>query len=104
MGPILSASDRQARDDNIMSHMFGMAELLLRICGRPVTNDKIEALTNHYRLVDSVTSICKTGLAFSEHMDDDEPSSDEAMDDVEEDDPVDEVNALMVFDCGDDEV
>lgn len=86
-----------------MSHMFGMAKLLLRICGRPVISDKIEALADHYRLVDSATSMCKTGLAFSEHMDDDEPTTDEAMEDVEDDDLVDELNALMVFDCGDNE-
>lgn len=47
--------------------------------------------------------MCKTGLAFSESVDDDEPTADEAMDDEEDEDIVDEANALMVFDRSDDE-
>ena len=41
--------------------------------------------------------------AFSEPVDDYEPTIDKAMDNEEDDDIVDESNALVVFDRGDDE-
>ncbi|KAH0761116.1 hypothetical protein KY290_017189 [Solanum tuberosum] len=72
-GTVLSAQERQARDDSVMARMFAF--------------------------------LCKTGPAFVDPLDDDEPTVDEAMDDEEEAvDAVDEANALMVFDGGDDEV
>jgi len=102
-GPILSAQERQARDDSVMARMFGMAELQLRIGGRPVTDAEMETMAERYPLTESATFLCRTGPAFLEPLDDDEATADEAMDD-EEDDAVDEeANALMVFDHGDDE-
>ncbi|KAG5600906.1 hypothetical protein H5410_032276 [Solanum commersonii] len=41
---VLSAQERQPRDDSVMARMFGMAELQLRIDGRPVTDDEMESM------------------------------------------------------------
>uniref|UniRef100_M1DXM9 Putative plant transposon protein domain-containing protein n=1 Tax=Solanum tuberosum TaxID=4113 RepID=M1DXM9_SOLTU len=102
-GHVLSSQERQARDDSVMTRMFGMAELQLRIGDRHVTNDEMETMTERYPLTESAAFLCKTGPAFLEHLDDDEATVNEAMDD-EEDDVVDgEENALMVFDGSDDE-
>ncbi|KAH0669774.1 hypothetical protein KY285_023929 [Solanum tuberosum] len=102
-GPVMSALERQARDDSVMARMFGMAELQLRIGGRPVTDADMEIMAEHYPLSESAAFLCKTGPAFLEPLDDDEATADEATDD-EEDDVVDEeTNAFMVFDGGDDE-
>ncbi|KAH0765020.1 hypothetical protein KY285_000891 [Solanum tuberosum] len=91
-GHILSAQERQARDDSVMARMFGMAELQLRISGRRVTDAEMETMAERYPLTESATFLCRTGPAFLEPLDD------------EEDNVVDEeVNALMVFDHGDDE-
>ncbi|KAG5580894.1 hypothetical protein H5410_051521 [Solanum commersonii] len=58
-GLVLSSQERQTRDDSVMARMFGMAEF--------------------------ATFLCKTGPAFSEPLNDDEATADEAMDDDEED-------------------
>ncbi|KAH0717181.1 hypothetical protein KY285_013212 [Solanum tuberosum] len=98
-------TERQARDDNVMARMFDMVELQLRIGGRPVTDAEMETMAERYPLSESATFLCKTGPAFVEPLDDDKPTADKAMDDEEEAvDAADEVNALMVFDGGDDEV
>ncbi|KAG5594110.1 hypothetical protein H5410_035342 [Solanum commersonii] len=47
-GPVLSVPDKQNRDDSIMACMFDMAELQLRIRGRPVTNDEMKTLADRY--------------------------------------------------------
>uniref|UniRef100_M1DGA8 Uncharacterized protein n=1 Tax=Solanum tuberosum TaxID=4113 RepID=M1DGA8_SOLTU len=100
---VLSAQERQSRDDNVMARMFGMAKLQLQIGGRPITDAEIETMAERYPLTKSAAFLCRTGPAFLESLDDDEATADEAMDD-EDDDVVDEeVNALMVFDHGDDE-
>ncbi|KAH0729888.1 hypothetical protein KY289_001076 [Solanum tuberosum] len=91
-GHVLSAQERQARDDSVMARMFGMAELQLRISGRRVTDAEMETMAERYPLTESATFLCRTGPAFLEPLDD------------EEDNVVDEeANALMVFDHGDDE-
>ncbi|KAH0645580.1 hypothetical protein KY284_033464 [Solanum tuberosum] len=102
-GPVLSAQERQARDDNVMARMFGMADLQLRIRGRPVIDAEMETMAERYPLSESATFLCKTGPAFLEPLDDDEPTADGAMDDDKEaTDAADEANAFMVFDGGDD--
>ncbi|KAG5581683.1 hypothetical protein H5410_052310 [Solanum commersonii] len=94
--PVLSAQERQARDNSVMARMFGMAELQLRIGGCPVTDAEMETMAERYPLFESAAFLCKTGPAFLEPLDDDEATADEAMDD-EEDDVVDEeTNALTV--------
>ncbi|KAG5581212.1 hypothetical protein H5410_051839 [Solanum commersonii] len=99
-GPILSALERQAHDDNVMARIFGIAELPLQIGGRPVTDKEMETLADRYPLIESAAFLCRSGLAFMEPLDNDEATADEARDD-EEDDAVDEeANALMVFDGG----
>ncbi|KAH0773944.1 hypothetical protein KY290_011081 [Solanum tuberosum] len=91
--------ERQLRDDSVMARMFGMAELQLRIGGRPITDEDMENLVDRYPLTESVASLCRIDLAFLEPLDDDEATADEVMDDDNEE----EANALMVFDSGDDE-
>ncbi|KAG5582081.1 hypothetical protein H5410_052708, partial [Solanum commersonii] len=89
-GHVLSSQERQARDDSVMTRMFGMAKLQLRIGGRPVTNDEMETMMERYPLTESAVFLCKAGPAFLEPPDDDE-----AMD-YEDDDVVDEEkNSLM---------
>lgn len=46
--------------------MFGMAELQFQIRGRPNTNEAMEALAEHYPLIDNVAFLFKTGPAISE--------------------------------------
>uniref|UniRef100_M1DVE2 Uncharacterized protein n=1 Tax=Solanum tuberosum TaxID=4113 RepID=M1DVE2_SOLTU len=102
-GHVLSAQERQARDDSVMARMFGMAELQLRIGGCPVTDAEMETIAERYPLIESATFLCRTGPTFLEPLDDDEATADETVDE-EEDDAVDqEANALMVFDRDDDE-
>ncbi|KAG5632614.1 hypothetical protein H5410_004331 [Solanum commersonii] len=84
-GPILSAQERQARDDSWMAHMFGMAELKLRIGGCPVTDDEMENLVERYPLMES------------EPFDDDEAFADEAMDE-EDDDDANALTTMMTID------
>ncbi|KAG5594766.1 hypothetical protein H5410_035998 [Solanum commersonii] len=88
-GLVLSAQERQARDDSVMERMFGMAELQLRIGGRPITDEEMETMAKRYLLTESIAFLCRTGPAFLEPLDNDEATADEAMDD-EEDDDVDE--------------
>ncbi|KAG5605739.1 hypothetical protein H5410_027231 [Solanum commersonii] len=75
-GLVLSAQERQARDNSVMDMMFGMAELQLQIGGRP-----------------SATFLCRTGPAFLEPLDNDEAVDEEMYE--EDGDVDDEVNALM---------
>uniref|UniRef100_M1DV02 Uncharacterized protein n=1 Tax=Solanum tuberosum TaxID=4113 RepID=M1DV02_SOLTU len=100
-GPVMSTQEREARDDSVMARMFGMAELQLRIGGRPVTDAEMETMAECYPLSESATFLCKIGPAFLEPLDDHEATVDEAMDDEEEDAVDEETNALMVFDGGD---
>ena len=83
--------------------MFGMAELQQRIGGRSVSDDAMEALPECYPLIYSAAFLCNTSPAFSEIVDDDEPTSYQAMGEEEENNALDEANALMMFDRGDDE-
>ncbi|KAH0675425.1 hypothetical protein KY285_023226 [Solanum tuberosum] len=97
-GTVLSAPERQARDDSVMARMFGMAELQFRIGVRPVTDEEIETLADRYPLTETATFLCRSGPAFMEPLDDYEAMDDDEADAVDED-----VNALMVFGHGDDE-
>ncbi|KAH0712076.1 hypothetical protein KY289_008035 [Solanum tuberosum] len=102
-GHILSAQEKQAHDDSVMARMFGMAELQLRIGGRPVIDEEMATMVERYPLTESAAFLCRTSPAFLEPLDDDEAIDDEAMDDEEDDVMDEEANALMVFDHGDDE-
>ncbi|KAH0676051.1 hypothetical protein KY285_023852 [Solanum tuberosum] len=103
--PILLAQERKAQDDSVMAHMFGMAELQLRIGGRPITDNEMETLAKRYPLTESAAYFCRIGPAFQKPFDDDETTTDKEMDDEEDDivddDAIDEdADALMVFDGG----
>ncbi|KAH0650921.1 hypothetical protein KY290_031767 [Solanum tuberosum] len=75
----LVCSREASRDDSFMARMFGIAELQLWIGG------------------------VRSGPTFLEPLDDDEATTDEAMDDEEDDAVNEETNALKVFNGGDDE-
>ncbi|KAH0754315.1 hypothetical protein KY290_024585 [Solanum tuberosum] len=70
-GHVMSGKERQARDDSVMERMFGMAELQLRIGGRPFTDAEMETMAERYPLTESATFLCRTGPAFLEPLDDD---------------------------------
>ena len=57
----------------------------------------MDALAEYYPLRDSAAYLCKTSPIFLETADGDELTYDEAMDDEEENDALDEANALMMF-------
>ncbi|KAG5616790.1 hypothetical protein H5410_016614 [Solanum commersonii] len=99
-GPVLSAQKRQARDDSVMSRMFGMAELQLRIGGCSITDIEMEIMAKRYLLSESAAFLCKTGPAFLEPLDDNEANADKATNDEKDDDVDEEMNVLMVFDGG----
>lgn len=61
---ILTGIDRKARDDSLVGHMFGIAEMQLRIGGRPVTDEKMEELAKQYPLIESIIHMCRTITAF----------------------------------------
>ncbi|KAG5576664.1 hypothetical protein H5410_056798, partial [Solanum commersonii] len=87
--PVLSVIDRQAHDDSWMGRMSGMAELQLRIGGRPVTEDKMETLEERYPLMDSAMYMCQIGLAFQEAIDNDDATANE--EDGSEEDKSDDI-------------
>ncbi|KAG5576880.1 hypothetical protein H5410_057014 [Solanum commersonii] len=97
-GHVLSPQERHARDDSVMTRMFGMMELQLRLDGHLVTDAEMETMAERYPLTKSAAFLCRTGPAFLEPLDDDEATADEAMDDEEDDIVDEEANALMVFD------
>ncbi|KAH0654362.1 hypothetical protein KY289_032040 [Solanum tuberosum] len=97
-GPVLSAQEQHARDDSVMTRMFGMVELQLRIGVRPVMDNEMETLAERYPLTESATYICRIGPAFQKPLDDDEEMDDDEDDVVDED-----ANVLMVFDGGRDD-
>ncbi|XP_010317466.2 uncharacterized protein [Solanum lycopersicum] len=74
-----------------------------RIGGRSVSDDAMEAFAECYPLRDSAAYQYKTSPAFSETVDDDDLTSDDEMNEEEKNDALDEANALMMFDRGDDE-
>uniref|UniRef100_M1DRM7 Uncharacterized protein n=1 Tax=Solanum tuberosum TaxID=4113 RepID=M1DRM7_SOLTU len=103
-GPVLSAQERQARDDSVMAMMFGMAELQLHIGGRLVTDEEMDTLADRYPLTESATFLCRTSPTVLEPLDDNEATADEEMEDDDDANAVDdEANALMVFDKGRDD-
>lgn len=61
---VLTALDRQARDDSWMGSMFRMGKLQLRIGGRPVTGEEMDTLAHRYSLTYSVMHMCRMGPAF----------------------------------------
>ena len=63
----------------------------------------MEAFAECYPLRDSAAYQYKTSPAFSETVDDDDLTSDDEMNEEEKNDALDEANALMMFDRGDDE-
>ena len=63
----------------------------------------MDAFTECYPLRDSAAYQYQTSPPFSETVDDDDLTFDGEMDEEEENDALDEANALMMFDRGDDE-
>lgn len=84
-GPIMTNAVRQARDDSWMGRMFGMAEMQLRLGGRPATEEEMAALPSRYPLTESAMHMCRVGPGFQEPLDDDEPTEDEEEQEQEQD-------------------
>ncbi|KAG5590603.1 hypothetical protein H5410_041117 [Solanum commersonii] len=87
-GPVLSAQERQVRDDSVMARMFGMDDLQLQIGGHSVTDAEMEIIAECYPFFESATFLCKTGRAFLEPLDNDEAAADGKMDDEKEENVV----------------
>lgn len=60
-----------------MGPIFGMAELQLRISGRPVTEEKMDTLVERYPLKNNDMYMCRMGPIFQEPIDDDDGMTDE---------------------------
>uniref|UniRef100_M1DRI3 Putative plant transposon protein domain-containing protein n=1 Tax=Solanum tuberosum TaxID=4113 RepID=M1DRI3_SOLTU len=93
-GHVLSAKERQTRDDSIMARMFGMAELQLRIGGHPVRDVEMATMAKCCPLTESAAFLCRNGPAFLEYLDDDEATADKAMVEEEEDVADEDANAF----------
>ncbi|KAH0661209.1 hypothetical protein KY284_026140 [Solanum tuberosum] len=102
-GLVLSAPERHAHDYSVMAQMFGMTELQLWIGGRPITDEEMETLADRYILTETAVFLCRSGPSFMKPLDDDEATTDEAMDDEEADAVDEDANASIVFDHGNDE-
>ncbi|KAH0679801.1 hypothetical protein KY284_020886 [Solanum tuberosum] len=84
-GSVVTAIDRQTRDDSWMGRMFGMDELQLRIGSRSVTEDEKAKLAESYPLTDSAMYICRMGPDFQEPIDDDDDATADEEDGLDED-------------------
>lgn len=60
-GPVLSTTDRRARDYSWMGWMHGMCELQLRIIGHLLIDEEMITFAEHYLLTDNVIYICLMG-------------------------------------------
>ncbi|KAG5589800.1 hypothetical protein H5410_040314 [Solanum commersonii] len=54
-----------------------MADLQLWVGGRPVSEDEMATLAEHYPLTDSAMYLCRMGSTFQEPIDDDDATADE---------------------------
>uniref|UniRef100_M1DBI3 Uncharacterized protein n=1 Tax=Solanum tuberosum TaxID=4113 RepID=M1DBI3_SOLTU len=68
-----------------MGRMFGMADLQLRVGGRPVSEDEMVTLAERYPLTDSAMYLCQMGPTFQEPIDDDDDATVDEEDGSDED-------------------
>ncbi|MCE0481358.1 hypothetical protein HAX54_039040 [Datura stramonium] len=69
-GPVLSISECHAQTDNILSHIYDMKMLQLRMNG--VTEERLQQLNMDYPLSEHSRDLCRVGPIFEEPLDDDD--------------------------------
>ncbi|MCD9643790.1 hypothetical protein HAX54_031489 [Datura stramonium] len=74
-GAFLSVNERNARIDNILSHLYGMQMLQLRMNG--VIEEQLQQLNIDYPLSEHLQAHCRVGLGYEEPLDDDVATEDE---------------------------
>ncbi|MCD7456657.1 hypothetical protein HAX54_032603 [Datura stramonium] len=67
-GPVLSVNERNALIDNMLSHLYGMQMLHLRMNG--VTEEQVQQLNMDYSLSEHSRALCRVGPRFEEPLDD----------------------------------
>ncbi|MCD7472261.1 hypothetical protein HAX54_013290, partial [Datura stramonium] len=68
-GPVLTVNERNARIDNMLSHLYGMQMLQLRMNG--VTEEKLQQLNIDYPMSEHSRALCRVGPGYKEPLDDD---------------------------------
>ncbi|MCD7462478.1 hypothetical protein HAX54_048633, partial [Datura stramonium] len=74
-GTMLSISERSPHIDNVLSHLYGMKMLQLRICG--VTEKQLQQLNMEYPLSEHSRALHKVGPSFEEPFDYDDATDKE---------------------------
>ncbi|MCD9638764.1 hypothetical protein HAX54_022915 [Datura stramonium] len=69
------ASERNARMDNVLSHLYDMQMLQLRMSG--VKDEWPQQLSMDYPLSEHSTDLCRVGIGFEEIFDDDDATDKE---------------------------
>ncbi|MCE3215355.1 hypothetical protein HAX54_002077 [Datura stramonium] len=71
---ILFVNERNARTDNMLSHLYGMQMLQLRMHG--VTEEKLQQHNIDYPLSEHSRALCRFGPGYEEPLDDDMATED----------------------------
>ncbi|MCE0480638.1 hypothetical protein HAX54_037664, partial [Datura stramonium] len=104
-GLVLTVNERNARIDNILSHLNSMQMFQLRMNG--VTKEQLQQLNIDYPLSEHSRSICRVGSGYEEPLDDDVVRKDEmervdsyieSRDDDEEDSEMGEATLSPIHD------
>ncbi|MCE3216542.1 hypothetical protein HAX54_006842 [Datura stramonium] len=74
-GPVLSVNKHNTQIDNMLSHLYGMKMLQLRMNG--VTEEKLQQLNMDYPLREHSRDLCRVGPGFEDLLDDDVAKEDE---------------------------
>ncbi|MCD9558845.1 hypothetical protein HAX54_016472 [Datura stramonium] len=74
-GPVFSVNEHNALIDNILSHLYGMQMLQLRM--NSVTEEQLQQLNMDYPLSEHSRALCKVGTGFEEPIDDEVATEDE---------------------------
>ncbi|MCD9641061.1 hypothetical protein HAX54_026878 [Datura stramonium] len=90
-GPVLSISEWHERFNNMLSHLYGMQMLQLRMNG--VTEEHLQQLNMDYRLSEHSRALCRVRHGFYEPLNDDDATDEEQArvdSDLESDDDEDD--------------
>ncbi|MCD9641464.1 hypothetical protein HAX54_027659 [Datura stramonium] len=74
-GPVLTVNERNVQIDNMLSHLYGMQMLQLRMNG--VTEEQLQQLNIDYPLSEHSRALCRVGPGYEEPLDDDVATEDE---------------------------
>ncbi|MCE3049786.1 hypothetical protein HAX54_045788, partial [Datura stramonium] len=67
-GPVLTVNEHNARIDNMLSHLYGMKMLQLRMNG--VTEEQLQQLNIDYPLSEHSQDLCRVGPGYEEPLND----------------------------------